>query len=112
MLQSQDDEAIEASLLPPAVEEAGVIPAALLDLFRCQNPELTQLTIAAMLILPSSTANKLKAMALLENIVSSSENSIQEGTGGAIRVLAEAVEEGSPQVQRACHQNPPYMLEM
>ncbi|KAG8482905.1 hypothetical protein CXB51_024491 [Gossypium anomalum] len=46
-------------------------------------------------------------MALLENIVSSSENSIQEGTGGAIRVLEEAVEEGSPQVQRACHQNPP-----
>ncbi|MBA0753200.1 hypothetical protein Gogos_021419 [Gossypium gossypioides] len=59
MLQSQDDEAIEASLLPPAVEEAGVIPAALLDLFQCQNPELTQLMIAAMLILPSSTANKL-----------------------------------------------------
>ncbi|MBA0587118.1 hypothetical protein Gorai_000254 [Gossypium raimondii] len=97
MLQSQDDEAIEASLLPPVVEEAGVIPAALLDLFRWQNPELTQLMIAAMLILPSSTANKLR---------------IQEGTGGAIRVLAEAVEEGSPQVQRACHQNPPYMLEM
>ncbi|XWS30405.1 hypothetical protein CRYUN_Cryun24cG0114600 [Craigia yunnanensis] len=202
MLQSQDYEAIEASLLALLglafgsertqrisvansilvlsrnkirIVKAGVIPV-LIDLLQCQSEELIELTIAAMLILSSCTANKLviassgtiqllvemlnlvnadaneicsfsmqaridtiatlqnlstchqimpsiassgviysllqlihcsekaselteKAMALLENIVSSSENSIQEtaSTGGAIRILVEAVEEGSPQ---------------
>ncbi|GLU11339.1 hypothetical protein SLE2022_280940 [Rubroshorea leprosula] len=40
-----------------------------------------------------------KAVELLENVVSTSENALQEtaGTGGAIRVLVEAVEEGSHQ---------------
>ncbi|XP_022740546.1 U-box domain-containing protein 13 [Durio zibethinus] len=67
----------------PSVASSGVIYS-LLQLTHCseKSSELTE-----------------KAMALLENIVSSSENSIQEtvSIGGAIRILVEAVEEGSPQ---------------
>ena len=67
----------------PAIASSGVIYS-LLQLIHCseKSSELTE-----------------KAMALLESIVSSSENSIQEtaSTGGAIRILVEAVEEGSPQ---------------
>ncbi|XVF14038.1 hypothetical protein REPUB_Repub09cG0022100 [Reevesia pubescens] len=67
----------------PSIASSGVIYS-LLQLITCseKSSELTE-----------------KAMALLENIVSSSENSIQEtaSTGGAIRILVEAVEEGSPQ---------------
>lgn len=40
-----------------------------------------------------------KAMVLLENIITSSENALVQiaGTGGAIRALVETIEEGSPQ---------------
>ncbi|EOY02519.1 hypothetical protein QUC31_018122 [Theobroma cacao] len=67
----------------PSIASSGVIYSLLQLIHRSEkSSELTE-----------------KAMALLENIVSSSENSIQEtaGTGGAIRIIVEAVEEGSPQ---------------
>ncbi|XVF60223.1 hypothetical protein PTKIN_Ptkin08bG0027500 [Pterospermum kingtungense] len=67
----------------PSIASSGVIYT-LLQLIHCseKSSELTE-----------------KAMALLENIVSSSASSVQEtaSTGGAIRVLVEAVEEGSAQ---------------
>lgn len=67
----------------PSIASSGVI-FSLLQLIHCseKSSDLTE-----------------KAMALLENIVSFSKNSIHEtaSTGGAIRILVEAVEEGSPQ---------------
>ncbi|XVE67864.1 hypothetical protein DITRI_Ditri09bG0022100 [Diplodiscus trichospermus] len=67
----------------PSIASSGII-CSLLQLIHCseKSSELTD-----------------KAMALLENIASSSANSVQEtaDTGGAIRVLVEAVEEGSSQ---------------
>ncbi|OMO59287.1 Armadillo [Corchorus capsularis] len=70
MLQSQDFEAIQASLLAllglafgsernkTRIVKAGIMPI-LLSLLQCQSEELVELTIAAMLILSSCTANKL-----------------------------------------------------
>ncbi|KAH1128739.1 hypothetical protein J1N35_000117 [Gossypium stocksii] len=70
MLQSQDFEAIEASLLALLglafgsernkirIVKSGIIPV-LLELLQCQNEEIIELSMAAMLILSSCKANKL-----------------------------------------------------
>ncbi|XVF16340.1 hypothetical protein REPUB_Repub10bG0023100 [Reevesia pubescens] len=69
----------------PSIASSSVIYS-LLQLIHCseKSSELTE-----------------KAMALLETIVSFSENSIQEtaSIGGAIKILVQAVEEGSPQCE-------------
>ncbi|KAF2292262.1 hypothetical protein GH714_018290 [Hevea brasiliensis] len=190
MLQCQDYEAIEAALFALLslafgsernkirIVKSGLVPV-LLELLQCQNGTLTELIIAALLIVSSCTANKLavtssgaipilvgilngdfannddddttntisiqakldaiatlhnlstchqtipsivasrvvftllqiihsyekssqfveKAMALLENIVTLSENALLQtaSTSGAIRALVETIEEGSPQ---------------
>ncbi|XP_075654855.1 U-box domain-containing protein 45-like [Castanea sativa] len=71
MLHSQDYEAIEAALFALLslafgsernkirIVKSGAIPV-LLNLLQCQNEALIELTLAAMLILSSCTANKLK----------------------------------------------------
>ncbi|XWS44121.1 hypothetical protein CRYUN_Cryun15aG0017500 [Craigia yunnanensis] len=95
MLQSQDYEAIEASMLALLglafgsernkirIVKSGVIPV-LLDLLQCQSEELIELAIAAMLILSSCTVNKLviassgiiQLLAEILNLVNDDANSI------------------------------------
>ncbi|MBA0733246.1 hypothetical protein Gogos_017281 [Gossypium gossypioides] len=95
MLQSQDFEAIEASLLALLglafgsernkirIVKSGIIPV-LLELLQCQNEELIELSMAAMLILSSCKANKLiiassgtiQLLVQILNLVNSDPNNV------------------------------------
>ncbi|MBA0675552.1 hypothetical protein Goari_017090 [Gossypium aridum] len=95
MLQSQDFEAIEASLLALLglafgsernkirIVKSGSIPV-LLELLQCQNEELIELSMAAMLILSSCKANKLiiassgtiQLLVQILNLVNSDPNNV------------------------------------
>ncbi|XP_059452456.1 U-box domain-containing protein 7-like [Corylus avellana] len=96
MLQSQDYDAIEASLFALLslafgsernkirIMRSGAIPV-LLSLLQCQNEALIELTIAAMLILSSCTANKLAiashgAIQLLVEFLNASDNNVSSSS--------------------------------